>query len=66
MSVDNFYRNVCVSDNTIVFESFDFIVSAKYSFIRTGRKHLRITITVKNKTILCLNDFMVIMYGSVG
>lgn len=50
----------------MVFESFDFIVSAKYTFVRTGRKHLKISIRIKNKTILSLNDFMVILYGSVG
>ncbi len=56
-----------MNDQAVVYESFDFLVSCRYSMIKSsGRKVLKIGVSLRNKTVLTLNDLIVVVYGSVG
>lgn len=54
-------------DQAVIYESFDFLVSCRYSVVKSsGRKVLKLTVTLRNKTVLTLSDLIIVVYGSVG
>lgn len=64
---DQNFKLACIHDQAVVYESFDFLVNCRYSMVKSGgRKVLKLAVSLRNKTVLTLNDLIVVVYGSVG